>query len=208
MGYRGGTITVKDGDAEAITPGLMAIGEAACVSMHGANRLGCNSLLDIVVFGHAAALHCAETVTPGAPHKPLADDAGDVALERLDKFRHADGGTSTAVLRLEMQKIMQSHCAVFRTEETLAEGVALLAQAWARRDDLKVSDRSLIWNSDLAETLELDNLLYQATVSINSALNRTESRGAHQREDYPDLDDAGWQRHISLTIDSFDTKNE
>jgi len=196
--YRGEMVTVKDGDAEAIAPGLMAIGEAACVSVHGANRLGCNSLLDIVVFGRAAAIHCAETVTPGAAHKPLADDAGDVALERLDKFRHANGGTSTAALRLEMQKIMQSHCAVFRTKETLAEGVDLLAQAWAKRDDLKVSDRSLIWNSDLAETLELDNLLYQATVSINAALNRTESRGAHAREDFPDRDDEKWLKHTMV----------
>jgi len=176
-------------------PGLMAIGEAACVSVHGANRLGSNSLLDLVVFGRAAANRCAELIRPGETQRPLPKGAGEAALARLDRWRQASGDTPTAALRLEMQKTMQADCAVFRTGKTLAEGMTKLEQAWARRQDVRVSDRSLIWNSDLVETLELDNLLYQAMVSLASARNRTESRGAHAREDFPERDDVNWLKH-------------
>jgi len=193
--WRGEVVTVKNGDPDAVVPGLMAIGEAACVSVHGANRLGSNSLLDLVVFGRAAANRCAELIRPGEPRRPLPKGAGEAALARLDRWRHASGGTPTAALRLEMQKTMQADCAVFRTGKTLAEGMTKLEQAWARRQDVRVSDRSLIWNSDLVETLELDNLLYQAMVSLASARNRTESRGAHAREDFPERDDVNWLKH-------------
>jgi len=193
--YRGEALTKLNGDPDTVVPGLMAIGEAACVSVHGANRLGSNSLLDLVVFGRAAALRCAEIIKPGESQAPLPADAGDGALARFDKLRHATGGTPTAALRLAMQKTMQSHCAVFRTGPVLQEGVEKLRRCWDGRADLGVSDRSLIWNSDLMETLELDNLLYQAAVAINSAFNRTESRGAHAREDHPERDDVNWLKH-------------
>jgi succinate dehydrogenase / fumarate reductase flavoprotein subunit len=199
--YTGEVVTLRDGDPEAVVPGLMAIGEAACVSVHGANRLGSNSLLDLVVFGRAAAQHCAETMQPGARHKPLAGDAGQDSIERIDRLRNADGSRSTAEVRLEMQRIMQNHAAVFRTGETLAEGVELLRKTFASFADVKVSDRSLVWNTDLVETMELENLLLNATATIESAVNRLESRGAHAREDYPDRDDENWMKHTLSWVD-------
>jgi succinate dehydrogenase flavoprotein subunit len=193
--HRTEVVAPRGGDPDAVVPGLMAVGEAACVSVHGANRLGSNSLLDLIVFGRAAALRAAELVRPGESQRPLPKDAGDFALARLDRFRNAKGGTPTAALRGEMQKIMQSHCAVFRSGESLKEGLDLLGESWAKRADIRVGDRSMIWNSDLVETLELDNLLMQAVVSMASAANRTESRGAHAREDYPERDDQHWLKH-------------
>ena len=199
--FHGEVVTLKDGDPDAVVPGLFAVGEAACVSVHGANRLGSNSLIDLVVFGRAAGLRLAETVKPMTAHRPLPKDSADLSLTRLDRFRFAKGGSPTAEIRVEMQRNMQAHCAVFRTEEVLSEGVAKLGATYARMKDVQVSDRSLIWNTDLVETLELDNLIAQASVTIAGALNRQESRGAHAREDYPDRDDKGWMKH---TISWFD----
>ncbi len=190
-----------NGALEATVPGLMAIGEAACVSVHGANRLGSNSLLDLVVFGRAAANRCVEILEPGASQPPLAADAGDKALDRLDSRRHAKGGTPCAALRLEMQQIMQSHCAVFRTGEILAGGKEKLGKVWDGRSDMSVSDRSMIWNSDLVEALEFDNLLEQSVVSVDAALDREESRGAHAREDFPERDDENWMKHTLIWLD-------
>ena len=193
--HKGEVVTLKEGDPDTVVPGLMAIGEAACVSVHGANRLGSNSLLDIVVFGRAAALRCAELIKPRASHEPLPQTACDEALSRFDRIRHADGDRKTADVRLEMQKTMQSHAAVFRTGDVLDEGVERLRQIQASFGDVCISDRSLIWNTDLVETLELDNLLSQALVTISAAANRTESRGGHAREDFPDRDDENWMKH-------------
>ncbi len=199
--YHGEVLTRVGDDPDAVVPGLMAIGEAACVSVHGANRLGSNSLIDLVVFGRAAGLRCAETISPGEKHPDLPKDAGQNAIERLDHFRYADGGTPTAQLRLDMQKVMQTNCAVFRTGEILAEGRGLIHEVWKSAKDIRVTDRSLIWNSDLVETLEFDNLITQAVVTMEGAANRTESRGAHAREDYPDRDDREWMKHTLAWAD-------
>ena len=180
---------------DTVVPGLMAVGEAACVSVHGANRLGSNSLLDLVVFGREAARHCATVVKPGQAHKPLPKDGSELALSRLDKLRNANGERPTAQIRLDMQRTMQRDAAVFRTASSLQEGVSKLAATFNSFAHVKVSDRSLIWNTDLIETLELENLLLQATATIVSAENRHESRGAHAREDYPARDDTNWLKH-------------
>ena len=200
--FHGQVVTLKDGDPDCEIPGLMAIGEAACVSVHGANRLGSNSLLDLVVFGRAAAKRCAADITPGSIHTSLKSDATDKIIERFDKLRNANGSESTAKIRLEMQRVMQNYAAVFRTGDVLEEGKQKLQEVWDSFSDVKVSDRSLTWNTDLVETLELQNLLENAMVSIHSAANRTESRGAHAREDYPDRDDDNWLKH---TLSSLDT---
>lgn len=189
------------GDPHKVVGGLMAIGEAGCVSVHGANRLGSNSLLDLVVFGRAAALRAKDTIKPGTKHKPFKETDGDFAVARLDKIRHASGTLSTAEIRDEMQRVMQNNAAVFRTEETLKEGCEKIDQTRKKFKDLKIADRSLIWNSDLVEAMELDNLLDQSVITIHSAYNRKESRGAHAREDYPDRDDANWMKHTVCYID-------
>ena len=192
----GEALAPRDDDPDAVVPGLMAIGEAACVSVHGANRLGSNSLLDIVVFGRAAAKRAMASLSPGEGHVPLPRAVTDAALDRFDRVRHASGGTPTGVIRREMQRLMQRHCAVFRDGPLLAEGQAKFVQVVdAMRADLGSGDRSLTFNSDLVETLELDNMLAQARVSLHSAIGRTESRGAHAREDYPKRDDAEWLKH-------------
>src|ERR1700741_4968676 len=199
--YHGEAVTLKNGNPDTVIPGLMALGEAGCVSVHGANRLGSNSLIDLVVFGRAAAHRCAELLTPGEKRPDLPKDSADLALSRLDKFRHASGGTPTAQLRLNMQRVMQNNCAVFRTGEVLEQGHKLIHDVYDNMPDVKVSDRSLIWNSDLIETLELDNLIAQAVVTMDSAVNRTESRGAHAREDFPERDDKSWMKHTLAWID-------
>ena len=199
--YHGEVLTSKNGNPDTIVPGLMAIGEAACVSVHGANRLGSNSLIDLVVFGRAAGNRAAETIEAGASQPPLPDDAADLALSRLDKMRHANGSSSTAMLRLRMQKIMQTNCAVFRDGPILSEGVQKISELWKQSDDIKISDRSLIWNSDLVEALEYENLIAQAAVTVVSADNRQESRGAHAREDFPKRDDANWMKHSLVWAD-------
>ncbi len=191
-------VTLRDDDPETPVPGLMAIGEAACVSVHGANRLGSNSLLDIVVFGRAAAIRCAELVKPRRPHKPLSGALLEPLLERFDRIRHARGSVPVAALRERMQRCMQNHAGVFRNREVLEEGLARLQEIEAGFDDLRLSDHSLIWNTDLVEALELANLLPQALVTVAAALNRTESRGAHAREDHPERDDDNWLKHTLI----------
>ncbi|MGY3265043.1 succinate dehydrogenase flavoprotein subunit [Lysobacter sp. HA35] len=199
--FHGEVVQLRGGDPDAVVPGLYAIGEAACVSVHGANRLGSNSLLDLVVFGRAVANRCAETIKPDASHAPLPADACDKALGRLDALRHASGGTPTSVIRDKMQRTMQADAAVFRTGETLSDGVRKMREIHASFADVRVTDRSLVWNSDLIETFELANLLDQALVTIVSAENRQESRGAHAREDFPDRDDHNWMKHTLCWID-------
>ena len=199
--YHGEVVQKVGDDPDAVVPGLFAVGEAACVSVHGANRLGTNSLLDIVVFGRAVANRCAEVIQPHTSHRELPDDVLETALTRLDQLRHAKGGTPTAQLRLQMQKTMQADAAVFRTAQTLEEGCRKIDVVNAQFADIRVSDRSLIWNSDLVETLELANLLGQAVGTMHSAAQRTESRGGHAREDFPERDDVNWMKHTLVSVD-------
>ncbi|MXP14307.1 succinate dehydrogenase flavoprotein subunit [Altererythrobacter confluentis] len=205
--YHGEVVTVgADGNPETVIPGLFAVGEAACVSVHGANRLGSNSLIDLVVFGRATGHRLKEIIKPGTSHDELPADSADMALGRLDHFRHANGSSPTAEIRSEMQKTMQKHCAVFRDSALLAEGVEMMKKTNKRMEDVRVTDRSLIWNSDLIETLELDNLMAQASVTINSAENRKESRGAHAHEDFPERDDANWMKHTAVWFEGWGGK--
>ncbi|WP_322964383.1 succinate dehydrogenase flavoprotein subunit [Sphingomonas fuzhouensis] len=201
--YHGEVVRLKDGNPDSVVPGLFAVGEAACVSVHGANRLGSNSLIDLVVFGRATGLRIKDTLKPGTPHAPLPAGSEELALSRLDHFRNAAGGSTTAQVRSEMQKTMQRHCAVFRTDELLTEGRQMIRATYDRMKDIGIKDRSLIWNTDLVETLELDNLISQAVVTMESALNRKESRGAHVNEDFPDRDDANWMKHTVATFDGW-----
>jgi len=199
--FRTEVVNPAPGDPHRVVPGLMAVGEAACVSVHGANRLGSNSLLDLVVFGRAAAIRAAETVYPGAPHRPMGADKGEKALARLDSMRNASGATRPVALRDSMQATMQNNAAVFRDGPTLEEGCVKIDAAFKGRDDIGLSDRSLVFNTELVEALELDNLLWQSVATLHSGRARTESRGAHAREDYPDRDDDKWMKHSILWMD-------
>ncbi len=200
--YHGEVLRPTPANPDAIVPGLMAVGEAACVSVHGANRLGTNSLLDLVVFGRAAALRAADIVKPGAAIAPLPTGAGQATLERFDRLRHANGGTRVATLREELQRTMQAHAAVFRSGDSLTQGVGKIRNLWTGLSDVSVSDRSLIWNSDLMEALEFENLIANGTVTMGSAENREESRGAHAHDDFPERDDAGWMKHTVSRLDA------
>ncbi|MGL4314169.1 MAG: FAD-binding protein, partial [Sphingomonas sp.] len=204
--YHGEVVQLKDGDPDAVVPGLYAVGEAACVSVHGANRLGSNSLIDLVVFGRATGLRIRETLKAGTPHNPLPKGSEEMALTRLDHFRHAAGAKPTAEIRTTMQRTMQKHCAVFRDNALLGEGQTKVAEIYKSMGDIGIKDRSLIWNTDLIETLELDNLIAQAVVTIESAANRKESRGAHVNEDYPERDDKEWMKHTIATFDGWGGK--
>ena len=199
--YHGEVLTKKGSNPDAVVPGLMAVGEAACVSVHGANRLGSNSLTDLVVFGRAAGLRAGETITAGAKIPEPKDSQTDPHLARFDFFRNANGSIPTAKLRAEMQRAMQDDCAVFRTGETLKTGVARIAAVYTKASDIAVSDRSMVWNTDLIETLEFDNLIANAAVTVNSAVNREESRGAHAREDFADRNDKKWMKHTLAWLD-------